>query len=219
MTLPLRGLRADVPGDRVHQMGLAEPDPAVKEERVERHRPISAGAGLRDTPGGGMGKLVGLADDEVLEREALIERRLLRPVLADLECGRTFACKRNRMERHPCRRLAGRVIDRRRRLGSRGEDDREALDLGIFRPPQRQQPVRVMRRHPIAQEARRRDDYRLPVTAPVNAERAQPAAQGGLPDLVPEAAQNPSPFGLARRRRAIDVNFSNCFRHHRIPQI
>ena len=54
----------------MHQMGLAEADAAIEEQRVEGH-----GARLGDALGGGMGELVGLADDEILEGEARIERR------------------------------------------------------------------------------------------------------------------------------------------------
>ena len=35
--LAARRLHADMPGDRMHQMRLAEPDAAIEEERVERH--------------------------------------------------------------------------------------------------------------------------------------------------------------------------------------
>ena len=64
-----------MPGDRVHQMGLAEADAAIEEKRVERHRLFRADAGFGDPPGGGMGQFVGLADDEILEGEARVERR------------------------------------------------------------------------------------------------------------------------------------------------
>ena len=70
-----RSLGADVPGDRMHQMGLAEADPAIKEQRVERHAVDRRDAGLGDAAGGGVGQLVGLADDKILEGEARIERR------------------------------------------------------------------------------------------------------------------------------------------------
>ena len=72
--LTVAGMLADVPSHRVHQMGLAETDPAVKVERVERNRLNGVGAGLSDMSSGGMSELVGLADDEILEQQALIER-------------------------------------------------------------------------------------------------------------------------------------------------
>ena len=59
-----------LPGDRVHQVGLAEADAAIEEQRVERHR-----SAVGHAPRRGMGELVRLADDEILEGEARIERR------------------------------------------------------------------------------------------------------------------------------------------------
>ena len=54
----------------MHQVGLAEPDAAIKEQRVERAEPDGRDGGLGDAPGGGMGELVRLADDEMIEGEA-----------------------------------------------------------------------------------------------------------------------------------------------------
>src|SRR3546814_13504565 len=60
---------ADRPGDGMHQMGFAEADTAIEEQRVEWNR-------LRfgDTARGGIGELVRLAYQEVLEGDAWIER-------------------------------------------------------------------------------------------------------------------------------------------------
>ena len=60
---------ADVPGDGVHQVGLAEADAGIEEQRVER-RDI----GFRDPARRRPGELVGLADDERIEGEAAVER-------------------------------------------------------------------------------------------------------------------------------------------------
>ena len=57
----------DFLGDRVHEVGLAEPDAAVEKERVVRAR-RRFGHRAR----GGMGELVGRPDDEALEGEARI---------------------------------------------------------------------------------------------------------------------------------------------------
>ena len=70
-----RGLGADVPGDRVHQVSLAEADPAVQEQRIERYIVHRRHARLGNPARGGVGQLVRLADDEILEGEARIERR------------------------------------------------------------------------------------------------------------------------------------------------
>ena len=67
--LALGVARADVPGDGVHQVGLAKPDTAVNEQRIEGH-----GLGIGGPPGRGVSQLVGLADNEIVEREPWIER-------------------------------------------------------------------------------------------------------------------------------------------------
>ena len=54
----------------MHQVRLAETDATVKEQRIECDRPA-----LGHAPGGGMGEFVGLAHDEGIEGEALVERR------------------------------------------------------------------------------------------------------------------------------------------------
>ena len=54
--------------DRVHQVRLAEADPAVQEERV-----VGVARALGDGQGGGVGQAVGRADDEVGERVARVE--------------------------------------------------------------------------------------------------------------------------------------------------
>ncbi len=54
--------RQDVVADRVHEVGLAEPDAAVDEERV-----VGLRGDLGDGAGGGMRELVRGADDEALE--------------------------------------------------------------------------------------------------------------------------------------------------------
>jgi len=56
--------------DRMHQMGLAQPDAAIKEQGIEGDR-----AALGHPARGGMGQLIGLADDEAGKGEARIERR------------------------------------------------------------------------------------------------------------------------------------------------
>ncbi len=61
------------PGDRLQQMGFAEPDGGMDIERIE-HQRLAAAAG-RHLFGRGMGKRVGAADDEAFESEARIERR------------------------------------------------------------------------------------------------------------------------------------------------
>ena len=79
----------DVPGHGMHQVRLAEPDSAVKKERIERHRMNRADTGFRDAPCCRMRKFVGLPDHKILEKEPVIQRQVLRPLVADFErCSR-----------------------------------------------------------------------------------------------------------------------------------
>ena len=63
-----------LPGDRLHEVGLAEADAAVEEQRVEGDR-AALGHALGDAARGGVGELVRLADDEVVEGAAPVDRR------------------------------------------------------------------------------------------------------------------------------------------------
>ena len=65
----LRRTFMNMPGNSVHQMGLAEADAAIQKQRIELCR-----GGLGDAPGGGIGKFVGLADDEVLKVKTPVQR-------------------------------------------------------------------------------------------------------------------------------------------------
>ena len=66
--LALRIARQDAVADRVHQVGLAQPDAAVEKERVVGHRG-RLGHRLR----GGVGEAVRIPDDEVVEGVARVE--------------------------------------------------------------------------------------------------------------------------------------------------
>ncbi len=63
-----------LPGDRVHQVGLAQADAAVEEQRVEGDL-AALGDALGHPAGRGVGELIRLADDEVLEGAAPVDRR------------------------------------------------------------------------------------------------------------------------------------------------
>ena len=63
-----RELGDDLVADGVHQVGLAEADPAVQEERV-----VGVAGPLGDRQAGRVGEPVGRADDEVRERVARVE--------------------------------------------------------------------------------------------------------------------------------------------------
>src|SRR6516164_5137261 len=66
-------------------MRLPEPNTAVEKQRIERDRVSRAGASLGDAPGGGMSELIRLADDKILEDEALVESQVLRLVVGDVD--------------------------------------------------------------------------------------------------------------------------------------
>ncbi len=67
--------------DGMHQVGLAQADPAVQEQGVEGDRPA-----LGHPAGGGMGQFVGLADHKTVEGKARIQRRA-RPVFVGARAG------------------------------------------------------------------------------------------------------------------------------------
>jgi hypothetical protein len=71
---PRRRVPPDLPCDGMHQMRLAEADAAIEEQRVER-RAAAGRRRFRDAAGRGVGELVRLADDKILEGEARVERR------------------------------------------------------------------------------------------------------------------------------------------------
>ncbi len=193
---------ADVPGDGVHQMGLAEPHPAVQEQRIERHR-----IDFRHPLRGGIGELVRLADHELVEGEPRIQRR------AD-------AVRRRLLRRRPCRdgRLLGGV---RRgglaaRFGGPGEpvamdDHVDAAHFRILHLPQIRQPVGVMADHPVLHESRRDRQTDLPAGELANAHGLQPASIGGLPDLRPQSAANGFPL---RTQPTVKCPFIHCNRPH-----
>src|SRR5260370_12774100 len=143
---------ADVPGHGVHQMRLAEPHAAIEKKRIERHRITRTCAGLGDAPGRGMGELVGLADDEILEDKAMIESQELRLVVADFERqDRSGGSRQSRRGFHVIIRAGEMIAIYRPRRHS--HDDPEALYLLLLRPPQRAKPVRIMGPHPLAHKA------------------------------------------------------------------
>src|SRR3546814_13956128 len=66
----LREALADMPADRMHQMGLAQAHAAIEEQRIVGH-----GRALGDAQRRRAGPFVGLAGDEAVEGEPRIERR------------------------------------------------------------------------------------------------------------------------------------------------
>jgi hypothetical protein len=153
----VRGLLAQRPGDGVHQVRLAQPHAAIEEERVE----AGLRRALRHAAGAGMGELVGLADDEGVEGEALVERH--EPVVAQQAVGRGGG----RAPRQASMG-AGAVVTFSASwagsstsagdggLGAGGlHAQRHLADAGHLRLAGQPQPVAVMVAHPVAEEAGR----------------------------------------------------------------
>ena len=61
---------ANMPGNRMHQMGFAQAHAAIEIERVERHD-----IGLGHAARSGISKFIRFADNKIVERAARIERR------------------------------------------------------------------------------------------------------------------------------------------------
>ncbi len=170
---------ADVPGDGVHEMGLAEADAAIEEERVERHR-----VRFGDAPGCGMGELVRLADHEVLEGEARIERG--GEARAHVGLG-LAAVGGGMVGLHPgagCR--LPRALD----------DELDQAHRGILALPQRADAVRVVARDPIAHEARGRAEPHQADLERLEGQRLEPALIRGLAELRAQAAAHPRPLRI-----------------------
>ena len=143
-----RELRDHRVPDGVHQVGLAQTDAAVQEQRV-----VGVPRPLRDRQRGGMGEAIGRADDEVGERVARVEvgRAALAPDgWARADCGVAS-------DAGPTGPAASR-LDRRRGLAG-GVDDELDLDAVADDPGQRlgdQGPVAVLQ--PVLGEAVRDGD-------------------------------------------------------------
>ena len=74
--------------DALHEVGLAQPDPAVEEQGVEGDR-----AALGHAPRGGMGQFVRFPNDEALERITKIREESDDPELKkllEIEWGQDF---------------------------------------------------------------------------------------------------------------------------------
>ena len=186
---PLRGARRDLPRDTVHQVSLAEPDRPVEEQRIERHR-----AGLGHAPGGGVGELVRFADHEVVEGEALVERR------AHVRVGRGSALGRRRPValagglgrlRAGLRRCTGPLRARPRR---RLDDDLNVRDPVVLVPPQRVNLLGVVAHHPVAHEARRHRHAHHALLRADHREGLQPTSVSGIADFRSQPPFYPCPF-------------------------
>ncbi len=211
------GVSPDMPGNRVHQMGFAKADPAIEEKRVERHGMVGRGTSLGDAPGGGMRQFVGLADDEVLEREARIEGAgKLAPLLADLGRRRRFReAEGRRRQLAICLRLARAFPARGGQLGF--NDNGNPVHLGVLGAPQSQQAIGIMGGDPVAQKSRLHGQYRLARLDPLDRDVLQPGAVRGFPDFLLELPQNAPPLGRSGRNGRADTVTVSCFPRHCFP--
>ena len=185
-----RELGHDLVADRVHQVGLAEADPAVQEERV-----VGVAGALGDRQAGGVGEAVGRADDEVGEGVARVEvgRATLAADTRGLRPGRA-ASSAWRPGARPAAAPPRASCPRPPRVGA---DDELDLDAVADDPGQRLGDQRaVARLEPVLREAvRDRDPEPLVVhvdergvTEPRlevgGRERHLQLAEGGAPDLL-----------------------------------
>ena len=174
--------------DRVHQVRLAETCAAMEEQRIEGE-PAAFGQGLR----GIVGKLIGLADDEAVERVARVERGSLvdrsdrdaGPGLGRLDLG-----LRNR---------GGLDCGARGRVGG-GFDDHVA-HLGQHRTPRGTDLLGKMILDPGRHEGGRRGQAHLARIgiAGAKAQRLQPAVEDALATALAQARTDTVPGGFERK--------------------
>ena len=140
----------------MHQMGLAEPDAAIEEQRVEAAPAARLGDALRR----GMGELVRLADDEILEGEARIERRahILRGEGGRWPRGSRIGAARRRPvcpHRPPLARCGDplRLLGLHRLGPAAVDDELDAADCRIGGMPEGADALGVVLGDPVAHEA------------------------------------------------------------------
>ena len=180
---------ADVPGDGMHQVGLAEADAAIEEQRIEWH-----GRGIRDPVGRRIGELVGLADDEILEGEPRIEhgaeevsgRRVIGVSAVEIDRGYRLG-----LDRPP----GGPAIARSRQ-GRASTMISTPLSGRILRLPEGEQPIAVVGHDPVAHEARRHGHFHVLAANLQKRQLLQPVFVGGLADFGPQPAAHPRPLRL-----------------------
>ena len=176
---------AHLPGDGVHQVGLAEADAAVEEQRVEAHRP-ALGHALGDPARGGVRQLVRLADDEIVEGAAPVERRRRAGrTSAPRATGRTPARPAPRRDRGSSA-PAGGTTPNSRRLTATPSLQSSCADR-----------VAVVAQHPGADEARRRREMHDAVVRADVDQRVDPVLEGVVAELAAQARR-----GRASRPRS-----------------
>src|ERR1700730_15612502 len=97
------------------------------------------------------------------------------------------------------------------------DDNQEALDCLILGSPQREKPICVMGRHPVAQKPCGGRDDSLSTVDLLQLHRLQPLAEGVLATFRPQLTENPNPLRLACCRRVGCTFLLNCLRHPSTP--
>ena len=182
---------ADVVADRVQQVGLAEAGRPVEEERV-----VGLAGQLGDGERGGVGEAVGVADDELVERELGMKLALV--------AGRRRRRRRAAGERGGDRRVGRDDVDvgarargpRRRTSAARGRSDRRP-SCGSRRAPRRR-ACRRRAREPSAARARSRRSNPVRRCA---ARSGSPPSHGRAAGSG-QASSTPSEWVRRGRRRA-----------------
>ncbi len=160
--------------DRMQQMGLAAAGPAMKEQRVERDL-----VGDRERPRRVERDFIGLADDEILEPVARLERNRI-------EAGRRLGLFLG----------APGISTTAAVLGAAGPTPIRILaDLGQLGAPGQNEPLGEVGLHPIGHELR---GQLQPQRADVGIEaaerdRPEPAVEGARPAIAPQPRANRIP--------------------------
>ncbi len=160
--------------DGVHQMGLAQPDTTIKEQRVERDRPTFCHA-----PGSGMGKLVRFAHDKAVKRETGIESGALEFVVMS----------RPRFGDGAVLGGAGDAIF----LTCRSHQELDPVDLFAKAVQLAANLVRIIARHPIPEKHRRHFETGDPGLDSGHSKRFDPRQEIVLADPLKKIVADESP--------------------------
>ncbi|GBD41128.1 hypothetical protein HRbin39_00506 [bacterium HR39] len=193
---PLRRPLADAPADGVHQVCLAQAHAAVEEQRVEG-RCVGHGHPL----GGGEGELVGLAHHEGLEGEAGIEPRAQLLLLAGALRRAGGGRLRPRGGRRSVRHLRGGRTAGHGPRARRADGEGDGAHPRIATGPQRADAVGVVRDDPVAHEAGGHGEDQRVAVEPLELERPQPGAEGGLAEFGAQRGAHLLPLRLQVVRR------------------
>ena len=160
----------------------------MEEQRIERH-PVQLG----HAPRRGMGEFVGLADDEIVEAIARIER--CAEIIGRMRSVVHAMGRATRTRLAPLRGGAnGRLGARQRRL----HDNLDAGDGGVFPDPQGLQTLAIVGDHPVLEEAGRHRDSHAPPSNVGQRHRLQPAFESRIAEFLTQPASHPSPLGARR---------------------